>query len=150
MNLLMNKFTSSAREKIYFYFLTKTKSDLIHPATPSLKGWNKNIYLQPGEEMQYDTEKMHVAVGKIVNTNNTSLKRMPLSPAAKKANAVANHNLPFNSSPLSEVLKQLAQYYSAKIEFDEAEIKEMSLTSEISKKRFLTCSVKDYCSNERI
>jgi transmembrane sensor len=106
----------------------------IHSATPSLKGWNKDISLLPGEQMQYDAEKMLVAVEKIVNINNASLKRKPLNPAAKKADAVANHNhLSFNSTPLSEVLKQLVQYYSTKIEFDEAEISAMSFTGEISK-----------------
>jgi transmembrane sensor len=105
----------------------------IQPATPSLKGWNKNIYLQPGEQMQYDTDKMLVAVGKIVNTDSISLKRMSRSPAVKKADAVANRDLSFNSTPLNEVLKRLAQYYSAKIEYDEAEISAMSFTGEISK-----------------
>jgi ferric-dicitrate binding protein FerR (iron transport regulator) len=105
----------------------------IKPATRSLKGWSKNIYLLAGEQMKYDTEKMLVAIGKIVSTNSTSLKRMPFNPVAKKAEAVANHNLSFNSTPLSEVLKQLAQYYSTKIEYDEAEISAMSFTGEISK-----------------
>jgi len=105
----------------------------IQPAIPSLKGWNKNIYLLPGEQMKYDTEKMLVAIGKIGSTDSTSLRRTPLNPAAKKAEAVANYSLSFNSTPLSEVLKQLAQYYSAKIEFDKAEISTMSFTGNINK-----------------
>jgi ferric-dicitrate binding protein FerR (iron transport regulator) len=106
---------------------------LIQSASHSLKGWNKNIYLLPGEQMRYDTKKSLVAVEKIVNTNKALINGMPLNPAAKKADAVANHNLSFNSTPLSEVLKQLAQYYATKIEFEEAEISAMSFTGEISK-----------------
>ncbi|HEY6978278.1 MAG TPA: FecR domain-containing protein [Chitinophagaceae bacterium] len=106
---------------------------LIQPATPSLKGWNKNIYLLPGEQMQYDTDKMLVAVEKIINDNNRSLKKPLSNPAAKKAEGVDNHNLSFNSTPLIEVLNQLAKYYSAKIEFDENEINTMSFTGEITK-----------------
>src|SRR5205085_3616835 len=105
---------------------------LIQSAMHSLKGWNKDIYLLPGQQMQYDTDKMLVAVEKIIN-NNPSLKRTLVNPAAKKAEAVANNNLSFNSTPLGEVLQQLAKYYSAKIEFDKDEISAMSFTGDITK-----------------
>jgi transmembrane sensor len=105
----------------------------IQPATYSLKGWNKNIYLLPGEQMQYNTDKMLVAVGKIINDNNPSSKRAPINSAGKKNEAIANQSLSFNSTSLSEVLEKLAKYYGARIEFNKAEIKEMSFTGNITR-----------------
>jgi transmembrane sensor len=105
---------------------------IIKSATPSLKGWHKNIYLLPGEQMQYNTDKMLAAVEKI-NDNNTLSERIPIKSAVKNKEAVANNNLSFNSTPLNEVLKQLARYYSSKIEFDKDEINKMSFTGNITK-----------------
>ncbi|MGI8950786.1 MAG: FecR family protein [Chitinophagaceae bacterium] len=97
-----------------------------------LKGWNKNIYLKPGEQMQYDADNMQVAVEKI-NANKSIGLTKKIASVKKKNETAANNQLNFNGASLPQVMKKLAEYYHKKIQFDSAEIKDKNFTGIINK-----------------
>lgn len=111
---------------------------VIRSADNELKGWNKDVYLSPGEQMEYNASKNLLAVTAI-----------PLDKPVEKENknTKAKENEPdagmnFNSTPLPEVMEKLSVYYNKKIVFEKAEIDSMNFTGSISKKDSLPIVLK--------
>ena len=78
---------------------------------------NKDTYLQPGQQINYDHTVKSVAV-----TNFT------VSPSGKRSEKKSNSvkaKLDFQNTPLPEVLDQLSVYFKQRIEYDKHECNDM-------------------------
>lgn len=107
---------------------------VIRSADAGLKGWNKGVYLMPGEQMSYNPENRLVEVGKIKDLpgNTVPLKKLPVA-ADKKTSATTDDGLTFNSDALPEVMDKLAAWYHVKIDYDTAAMQTMNFTGSITR-----------------
>ncbi len=104
-----------------------------------LKGWRKKIYLQPGQQMEYNADKMAVAVTAI---DKAVLAKLSVSKELHKKVPVTDNNLVFSSTSLPGVMEKLAAYYNMKIVFDSTQISAMNFTGTITKKDSLPVVLK--------
>lgn len=92
-----------------------------------LKGWKEDVFLTPGEQMQYYLDSERVTVTRRVTTE----------PAAKEALAVAepvNQSLlVFESEPLPQVMKQLMKQYNVSIIYNEEDMAGMNFSGTLQK-----------------
>jgi transmembrane sensor len=108
---------------------------VIRSVNNEMRGWNKDIYLLPGEQLQYDRNKMLASVEKI-----NEIKNVPLTNELKRSNINKKHlnepsdELQFNGTALPEVMNRLSKYFNVNIAYDKAEIESMSFTGTITKK----------------
>jgi ferric-dicitrate binding protein FerR (iron transport regulator) len=103
---------------------------IIKRTDSSFEGWDKTAYLLPGQQLEYDANKM---LATILNTTSaTSLKKQPLNVVKKKAPA-NDAGLIFNSTFLPGVFEKLSAYYNTKIDFNTKTIEKMSFTGTINK-----------------
>lgn len=96
------------------------------------KAWKKDIYLDPGEQLEYNTGSLAVAVTKIKDEKNAIAA---IKPTIKKKNTatINSDELVFTSSSLTEVIEKIEKLFNANIEFDSADINTMNFTGTISK-----------------
>lgn len=94
----------------------------IRSINTSLGGW-KDVYLSPGQQLNYNAEKMLTLVEKIGNINK---------PVARKLNnkviGDTSTELRFDGTSLSSVIDKLSKHFSARIEYDTLQIKAMNFT----------------------
>jgi transmembrane sensor len=113
---------------------------VVRSTNSNMKGWNKDVYLTAGQQLNYDlsnsiliVEKMKSADSKLfVQKQNTS----------KETKNIAERDLVFNGSSLPEVLKQLEKYFSTPISYNKKEIRQMHFTGTISNKDSLAIILK--------
>ena len=110
---------------------------VIHAERKDLKGWNKNIYLLPGEQMKFNIEKMLVSVEKIktVNTNTLATEKIPAADSS-------TNTLTFSNTLLPQVMQKLSAYYNVKIQYDSTLIDTMNFTGTVTKKDSLPVILK--------
>lgn len=104
---------------------------VIRSTDADLRGWSKNIYLHPGEQMEYDRQKMLAAVTAIDNSVLATKSANKI--LNKKEPAADNNNLVFSSTPLPGVMDKLAAFFNKKIIYDSTQINAMNFTGTISK-----------------
>jgi ferric-dicitrate binding protein FerR (iron transport regulator) len=109
---------------------------LIHAESAGLKGWDKDVYLLPGEQMKYNAASLLVSVEKIhtVNTN--------VAVKLKKGADSSNNALTFSNTLLPQVMQQLSAYYNVKIKYDSTIIGKMNFTGTVTKNDSLTVILK--------
>ncbi len=112
---------------------------VIRSADEDLKEWNKDVYLLPGQQMEYNTSKNLLAVTTVTADKPVATKQKK-NTSDKEDTQDAGLN--FNSTPLPEVMEKLSAYYFKKIEFNKAEIDSMNFTGSISKKDSLSIVLK--------
>lgn len=92
-----------------------------------LKGWKEDVFLKPGEQMQYYLDSERVTV----------TRRVIAEPAANEALAVAepvNQSLlVFESEPLPQVMKQLMKQYNVSIIYNEEDMAGMNFSGTLQK-----------------
>jgi ferric-dicitrate binding protein FerR (iron transport regulator) len=86
-----------------------------------LPGWVKDIYLQPGEQADYNKNSEQVTVTK----SRTALLHTGSIPGIKEQDSVFN----FKNTPLQEVFKQLSHIYPDKINYNRKDISGLNLTA---------------------
>ncbi len=113
---------------------------VIHPSINNLKDWDKDIYLSPGEQLNFNETSTLLVVEKI------NKKRSNTVNADKPAADSLSDNLTFSNTLLPEVLQKLAAYYNVKISYDTALVDTISFTGTISRKDSLTVILKAICT----
>ncbi|MCK9404476.1 MAG: FecR family protein [Chitinophagaceae bacterium] len=93
---------------------------VIRSIDPAWKGWNKNIFLNPGQQMTCHTDNSKVEV-----TNMHSKKEE--AEVVKKTNRISEQTdaLVFDNTPLPEVLGKLAKKFHVSIEYNSEKIADM-------------------------
>jgi ferric-dicitrate binding protein FerR (iron transport regulator) len=91
----------------------------------SLKGWNKDIYLSPGEQVSYDSHRL------VAKVSSFNVKPAPGDDLATAAAATATQDLVFNNSPLKDVFNRLSIQYHKKITWHARDISGLNFTGTV-------------------
>lgn len=92
-------------------------------STGTLSGWNKDIYLSPGQQVRYDDDHMLATVGRFIT---------PASGSAVKEEEKEGQDLVFNNSSLKEVMDRLSIQYHRKIQYRTTDLKGLNFTGTVS------------------
>jgi transmembrane sensor len=92
-------------------------------STRSLPGWNKNIYLSPGQQVSYDDHRLLATVSRFGTQG-------PRRVARKIENE--EQELVFNNSSLKEVIDRLSAKYNRKIIYRAEDIAGMNFTGTVA------------------
>jgi len=90
-------------------------------------GWKQHVFLSPGEQLSYDVKKATAIVAKF-NANAANI-----SSVTGQAKNNTSNDLKFNTSPLKDVMKALATLHHIKINYIEAEIRDMNFTGTVNR-----------------
>ncbi len=103
---------------------------LIKPIKDNAGKWKKDIYLDPGQELNFNPETMVAAVKKIGQEKIAEKK-----PAKQKeiTSLESQDQLEFVNAPLKEVIQKLENHYNRPIKYNNDEIANMNFTGTISK-----------------
>ncbi len=113
---------------------------VIHPAVSNLKDWDKDIYLSPGEQLDFDETTSLPVVEKF---NKKKQRRSNIDKAAADS---INDKLVFSNTSLPEVIQKLSAYYKVKISYDAAVIDTINFTGTITRKDPLPVILKAICA----
>jgi len=91
-------------------------------STHALTGWNKDIYLSPGQQVLYDDHRMLATVSRFGPSGND---------VADEKKEKEQKDLVFNNSSLKEVINQLSIQYHKKIIYRKADIAGMNFTGTV-------------------
>ncbi|HEX7904781.1 MAG TPA: FecR domain-containing protein [Chitinophagaceae bacterium] len=92
---------------------------IVVKTTRQMAGWDGNIILQPGMQLQYrDATSPVVSRFNIGKLNNTE--------------EVANSEIRFNNTLLPEVMKKLSSFYNVRIAYDHNDIDKMNFTGVVN------------------
>lgn len=100
---------------------------VIH-STNNISGWQKDIYLMPGEQMKYSADKMLVDVEKMLKPIPVNINKIK-----KPETDSASDILSFNNTKLPAVMQKLSAYYNIKINYDSLMLNSMNFTGTVSK-----------------
>lgn len=105
---------------------------VIQSTDKNLSGWNKDVYLLPGEQMKFN---MYDALVTVQKTSNNSSERLVVKNKTKQLVATDSlkDELVFNNTLLSQVLNKLSLFYNVKIKYDSLLIDTMNFTGTVSK-----------------
>ena len=98
-------------------------------STNQLPGWKQDVFLLPGEELNYDRQALTASVSffKLYNSNQLPDKGSPESLVK-----VAATDLAFSSTPLTEVFNQLGRLQHTIIHYKAIDIQNMNFTGTIN------------------
>ena len=101
---------------------------LIQAEDKNLKGWNKDVYLLPGEQLKFNADRMLLSVEKIntINKNDAARTKKPIADSLIST-------LNFSSTALPLVMQKLSAYYNVKIQYDSVLIDSMNFTGTVTK-----------------
>lgn len=133
---LGTEFTISTHEKTNNNITVKlhTGKVVIKGTGNTLKALNRHIYLEPGQQLEFNEMSMNVEVSKIKNEELAKVRQKENKGSAMKSKkaATVSEGLSFVNTALPEVMRRLSDYYKKKIEFDRKEIDSMNFTGTIS------------------
>jgi ferric-dicitrate binding protein FerR (iron transport regulator) len=92
-----------------------------------LRGWRKDVYLTPGEQMQYDAGAENVLVTRSGETIVPEPVKRTL-PGRGEAN-----ELVFKTAPLAEVMEKLMKQYHVSIEYNKEDLAGMNFSGSMQK-----------------
>lgn len=101
---------------------------VIHSMSNDVNEWQRDVYLQPGEQLEFNGFS-----GKLALIKTTT--PVPAIAVKQEKHTVdsANNQLSFNNTSLAEVMHTLAGWYTVKIEYDSAKISKMNFTGMVSR-----------------
>ena len=102
----------------------------IHSNDSNLNGWNKDVYLFPGEELQFNELTAMLAIKKIDSVSKPALAIN--NKINNKVDSISNQ-LNFSNALLPNVMNKLSLYYKVTIKYDTALIDTMNFTGIITK-----------------
>jgi transmembrane sensor len=115
---------------------------VIRSLNNNIKGWNRDVYLDPGQQLQYNAIKTLVAVEKIGTPDEELLTKQGKSIRQNKGHSYTTKDLVFNSNSLPEVMEGLSKYFNAKIFYNREEIEARNFTGTFSQKDSLAIILK--------
>jgi len=106
------------------------------------KTWKEDVYLDPGEQLEFNPLNLTASVSKIreEKSNTTAALAKKKTKSAKKLNN--NDELVFTSSPLAKVIAELEKHFHTHIRYDSNEISTMNFTGTISRQDSLPVVLK--------
>jgi len=105
---------------------------VVHSTNNNLKGWNREVYLSPGQQLQFSQQSALLAVTKI-DSIRKPLIAIKINKSKENVDS-ANGVLAFRNSLLPDVMNKLSAYYNVTIRYDSLLIDTMNFTGTISKK----------------
>jgi ferric-dicitrate binding protein FerR (iron transport regulator) len=132
---LGTEFTINTREKANNNITVKLHNGkvVIRNTSGNSKAFKKDVYLEPGQQLDYNEAQLLVEVGKIRNEAVAKVEEKSLRLQRVKKNEDISVNLSFVNTSLPEVITKLADYFGTKIEFDHTELDAMNFTGTVSK-----------------
>jgi len=100
---------------------------VIRSLQKGLKGWEKDVFLLPGQEMKYDFTGGTVALTGLETQKELS------ADARRPAGQQKGLEIVFRNNPLREVLKKLSTHFRQEIAFDNKEIDDMYFSGTVLK-----------------
>ncbi|MBC7720512.1 MAG: FecR family protein [Pedobacter sp.] len=97
-------------------------------STKKIANWKADIFLLPGEELNYNDHLPKAFVSKFNIKKEAIIKAL----IEEKEQSSAN-DLTFNNTSLPEVIKQLSKLYSTTIHYTNTDIQQMNFTGTINK-----------------
>jgi len=88
----------------------------------SLKGWGKDVYLAPGQQVLYDDSRLLATISRFDGKESGS-----------ETAGVTAQDLVFNNSPLKEVFQQLSIQYHTKFNFRAKDLRGLNFTGVVSR-----------------
>lgn len=122
---LGTRFTLDTKENKEFIYVKLFQGKVMVKPVVVHAGWNKALYLKPGEELIYNKRTKSATVAHLWEQNKTAktaedlLPENPLVPNNKESWFM------FNNQPLSEVLDALADMYGREIQYSRRDLKNM-------------------------
>lgn len=92
-----------------------------------LKGWKEDVFLTPGEQMQYYLDSERVTVTRRVMTEPAANEALAITEPASQSLLV------FESEPLPQVMKQLMKQYNVSIIYNEEDMAGMNFSGTLQK-----------------
>ena len=108
---------------------------MIRPGSPSVKGWEKDIFLLPGEEMKYETNRGVAAVSTFRD------EKLPLRAGSGRAGE-SNGEIWFDNRELPEVMAKLSRHYRTSIDYKRSELEGMCFSGVVLKTDSLSIILK--------
>jgi ferric-dicitrate binding protein FerR (iron transport regulator) len=132
---LGTEFTINTREKDNNNITVKlhTGKVVIRNTSGTSKAFKKDIYLEPGQQLDYNEARLLVEVGKIRSETVAKVEEKSPRKSQPDKTAAVSGNLTFVNTSLSEVMSRLSDYFDTKIEFDHTELDAMNFTGTVSK-----------------
>jgi ferric-dicitrate binding protein FerR (iron transport regulator) len=97
------------------------------------KAWKNDIYLDPGDQLEYNPSSLAVSVSKINVSKRDVVSSVKPATRKRKTETVTTDDLVFKSSPLSEVIAKIEKHFGTNITYDSLETKGMNFTGTISR-----------------
>jgi ferric-dicitrate binding protein FerR (iron transport regulator) len=132
---LGTEFTINTHERLNNNTTVKlhTGKVVIRHTAGNSKAFKKDIYLEPGQQLDYNESQLLVEVGSIRNESIAKVQqKLPRAVQRKKIAAVSD-TLSFVNTTLSEVITRLSDYFDAKIEFDHKALDAMNFTGTVAR-----------------
>jgi len=109
---------SSFRETVKLY-----SGKVVVRSVRPLKGWEKDVYLEPGQQVMYDNRRLLATVSRFG-------ERVP-GEAGAEGIGVSGQDLVFNNSPLKDVFQQLSIQYHIKFSIRAKDLKGLNFTGTV-------------------
>lgn len=90
-------------------------------STGLVKGWNGDVYLLPGQQVQYDDHRMLTTISKFGKVAEQGEREMGMN----------DQELSFNNSPLKQVFRQLTIQYNKKFIFRASDLAGLNFTGTV-------------------
>ncbi len=113
---------------------------IIHPSINNLKNRDKDIYLSPGEQLNFNETSSLLVVEKINKKKSDAINVDKTVPDS------INDKLVFSNTLLPEVMHKLSAYYKVKISYDTALIDTINFSGTITRKDSLPVILKAICT----
>jgi len=105
---------------------------VVKPASQALQQKLKEVYLNPGQQLDLDKENPEGRVSNIIARKERP-KRIPVRPAVEEGNmSIEGVVMEFSKRPLPVVLDELSKAYGQDIRYRQADIARISFTGKIS------------------
>lgn len=90
----------------------------------AVPGWKKDVYLLPGQQMNYD------AASSLVNVSGQGIEKKKET-AATAREIIPSEQMMFDNAPLEEVLNKLAQHHAIVITYNAEELRGLAFSGTI-------------------
>lgn len=92
-------------------------------STRQLPGWDKDVYLMPGQQMHYNT------IASIIKVSNTESNKQSSVPASAETHS--RQEIVFDNTPMQAVLDKLMQRYKVPITYTREELNGISFSGTV-------------------
>lgn len=99
---------------------------VVRAVKKSLPGWKRDVYLLPGQQMNYDSESSLVNVSGPAEVNKEKVEIITSAPVQP-----ASEQMVFDNTPLSEVFEKLSKHHKVSITYSAEDLNGLGFTGTI-------------------